>query len=277
MKTSQYELHAQIEQQHWWFLARRQIMVEIVRRIAPAKSRVVDIGCGTGANLAALARDFTCVGIDPSPVAIQLAQARFPEIRFICGSASEGLSPPCDQASVYLLMDILEHVRDDFLLLSQVLSSVRPGAHVLITVPAEPNLWSAHDVSFGHYRRYDQARFERLWSGLPVKTRLVSYYNARLYPLVKTIRTISRFRGRAAGVAGTDFRVPCPTINRALERAFTGEARRLIGLLEGRYRRGFKRGVSLIAVLERTEGTLAPFERPADVAPDLDFALGAAR
>lgn len=275
MKTSQYELHARIEQQHWWFLARRQIMAELVRRIAPAKSSVVDIGCGTGANLAALARDFTCVGIDPSPVAIQLAQQRFPNIHFVCGSTSDGLSPPCDRANVYLLMDILEHVPDDFLLLSQVLSSIRPGAHVLITVPAEQNLWSAHDVSFGHYRRYDQARFERLWTGLPVTPRLVSYYNARLYPIVKTIRTISRWRGHAAGVAGTDFRVPHPTINRALERAFTGEARRLVGMLEGRHRRGFKRGVSLIAVLERTEGTLAPFERPADVAPDPEFALGA--
>ncbi len=276
MKTTQYELHAEIEEKHWWFLARRQIMTELVRRVAPAGATIVDIGCGTGANLAALAHDYACVGIDPSPVAIQLAKERFPGIRFVCGSASESLSQPGDQAHVYLLMDILEHVPDDFLLLSQVLSAVPPGAHVLITVPAGQTLWSAHDVSFGHYRRYDRARFERLWAGLPIEPRLVSYYNARLYPLVKVMRTISRYRGRPAGMAGTDFRVPGATLNGALERAFKGEARRLIGVLEGRYRSGFKRGVSLIAVLRRTEGTITPFARPADVAADPKFALGGA-
>ena len=83
---------------------------------------------------------------------------------------------------MFLLMDVLEHVPDDFAFLSELLAASSPGAHFLITVPANPSFWSAHDESNGHYRRYEPDRLGRLWSGLPVTTRLLTYFNARLYP-----------------------------------------------------------------------------------------------
>ncbi|MGC4001909.1 MAG: hypothetical protein QM811_01660 [Pirellulales bacterium] len=60
-------------------------------------------------------------------------------------------------ADLVMLNDVLEHVRDDFLLLSRVMAELRPGAICLLTVPADMALWSPHDVAFGHYRRYDRA------------------------------------------------------------------------------------------------------------------------
>ena len=64
MKSEQYALHASIEERHWWFLARRTIMRRLVERIAPApRQAIVDLGCGTGANIAALADAHACVGV----------------------------------------------------------------------------------------------------------------------------------------------------------------------------------------------------------------------
>ena len=93
------------------------------------------------------------------------------------------------------------------------------------TVPADESLWSEHDESFGHYRRYDRARLEGVWAGLPVTTLLVSYFNSRLLPLVRLVRAWNRRRGRAAGRAGTDFWLPSPPVNALLTAIFAGRGR----------------------------------------------------
>ena len=82
MTPEQFELFAQIEHVHWWFVARRRIMKELVTRAVPSTGRgdAVDIGCGTGGNIAALADRYRCVGIDESEQAIAHARARFPGV-----------------------------------------------------------------------------------------------------------------------------------------------------------------------------------------------------
>ena len=252
MRAEQYELHADIEDSHWWFVARRRIMARLLRHVVPPSpdATIVDIGCGAGANLAELAGDYRCVGIDPSEHAIEHARRRFPGVGFVHGVAPGDLGAEIASARAVLLMDVLEHVRDDRALLADVVAAAPAGAVLLLTVPADATLWGPHDDAFGHFRRYDLQSFRRLWQGLPVGELLVSYYNSRLYRAVRTVRALGRLRGRAHGHAGTDFRTPAPPLNAALTRVFAGEADRLVGVLEKRCR-PFARGVSLIALLRR--------------------------
>jgi 2-polyprenyl-3-methyl-5-hydroxy-6-metoxy-1,4-benzoquinol methylase len=259
MQSAQFQLHAQIEQDHWWFVARREILGRIVREVLPPGQGVlvVDVGCGTGANIAALADDYRCAGIDTSDEAIHLAQRRFPRVHFLVGQAPADLGSLAAEARLFLLTDVLEHVADDFAMLSQLLAAAAPGALFLITVPADMALWSQHDVSFGHYRRYTLRQLANVWDGLPVRTRLLSYYNARLYPLVRLVRALNRRRERASGAAGTDFVRPSRPMNWLLRRIFAGEQRRLVQQLRGATAPGFTRGVSLIALLERQAGEIA--------------------
>ncbi len=278
MHSEQFQLHAAIEERHWWFTARRQIVRRIVEEVAPPGQgrTVIDVGCGTGANLGSLADGYRCIGIDTSAEAIHLATARFPQVRFLHGFAPQDLGGYFAEADVVLLMDVLEHVSDDFELLSSLLAAAKPGTHFVITVPADMSLWSEHDVSFGHYRRYNLDRFRRAWSGLPVTELLASPYNARLYPLVKTVRAWSRLRGDATGEAGTDFKLPSRPVNAVLRGLFAGESRRLAKIVRaaklGQFSRspdGFTQGVSLMAVLRREEGPLAVRRRPLDVPADI--------
>jgi SAM-dependent methyltransferase len=271
MQSEQFELHAQIEQQHWWFVARRRIMRAVVQHaVKPdGQSTIVDIGCGTGANLAELADGYRCVGIDTSAEAIELAVRRFPNVRFLCGQAPGDLGDVVEAARLYLLMDVLEHVPDDFELLSELLAAAEPGSYFLITVPAHLALWSPHDEAFGHYRRYDSQRLMAVWQGLPVSVKLCSYYNARLYPLVRSIRAVNRLLRRSSGAAGTDFNLPVPAVNQFLVRTFAGEARTLLDVLEGKRQQGYRTGVSLIALLQREAGEIKVRRRPDFIAADL--------
>jgi len=146
MRSEQLELFAEIEERHWWFVARRLIVRRIVEQVAPPTQtkRIVDIGCGTGGTLASFRNDYTCAGIDASPTAVALARARVPEAQFVCGAIHD-LPAIARDADVFLLMDVIEHVADDFEFVSQILATAKPGALLLITVPADEALWSAHD------------------------------------------------------------------------------------------------------------------------------------
>jgi hypothetical protein len=164
-------------------------------------------------------------------------------------------------------MDVMEHVPDDFVFASSLLGALKPGGHLLITVPADAALWSAHDEAFGHYRRYSRPRLERVWRDLPVTPLLVSHVMARLYPVVKGVRSWNRWRGHAAGEAGTDFTMPPGPVNAALEWLLAGESTRLVATLLNPAR-AYPSGVSLVAILRREPGTIEPVGRPADVPAD---------
>jgi SAM-dependent methyltransferase len=270
MQTPQFQLHADIEQRHWWFVGRRRIMSRLVEELLPPspESVVIDVGCGTGANIAALADRYRCVGIDSSAEAIELAQHRFPQVRFLTGLAPDDLGDLARQARLVMLMDVLEHVGDDFLMLSRLLAAASPGCYFLLTVPADESLWSEHDESFGHYRRYDAGRLEKVWAGLPVSPLLLSYFNSRLLPLIRLIRAWNRRRGHAAGRAGTDFWMPNPISNYLLEQTLAGESKKITKMLRRQQPRGYSSGASLMAVLQRKEGSITPRTKPADIAPD---------
>lgn len=262
MQTEQFQLHSRMEESHWWFTGRREILRQVVRQAlpparqdpaGPAGQSILDIGCGTGGNLAAFASEYHCTGWDPSDEALGLARRRYPSVRFLSGFLQDAIASLPQPPDLILANDVLEHVRADEALLSQLVQAIRPGGHLLITVPAGMELWSPHDVSVGHVRRYERAQLERLWEGQPVSISLISYYNARLYPVVRCVRFLTRRSGRAHGEAKTDFRMPPAPVNRLLHRFFAAEAGVLTDLMQGKRSGGFARGVSLIALLKKKE------------------------
>jgi hypothetical protein len=183
-----------------------------------------------------------------------------PQARAIrAGMAPRDVADWLARADVVMLNDVLEHVPDDQALLASIVGACPAGCQVLLTVPADMRLWSPHDEAFGHYRRYDAATLAAVWELLPVHVRMLSYFNARLYPAVRAVREINRRRGRSGGEANTDFRLPPRPTNRLLTGVFAGEGRRLKRVLH-RQARGYRRGVSLIAVLQVEQA--APRDEP---------------
>lgn len=252
MKESLYNLHEKIEKKHWWFTARREIIGGVLFRIAPPSKvkTLINVGCGTGADLSYLSQSYRCIGLDASSSAVVAAQRCAPNSQIILGSSANALPKRQEgESRVWLFLDVLEHIEDERNLFSNFACEMGSGEIAIITVPANPSLWSSHDVSFGHYRRYTVETLTNIWAKLPFEVLLLSYFNTRLYPLIWLIRNIDIKLGKTAGQEETDFQLLPSLLNTILHKIFSGEHKRMLGILDGGS--AYKYGTSLIAVLTR--------------------------
>lgn len=253
MDKKQFQLHAAIEDDHWWFVARRKIVTALLAEVLPPSPErlVVEVGMGTGGNLKALSRSYQCIGIETDPDASELARGRLSGVQVCEGDALTAHADAVQQADAILLLDVLEHIEDDAGFFKRIVGLAKPGALIFITVPACPWLWSPHDNDHHHFRRYMPDTLKSLWAGAPIKELMISFFNSRLYPLIRLARIGTRRRGKVHGEAGTDLSVPAKPVNLALERIFRGEKSRLVeALRSGSF--AYRKGVSLVAVLRRT-------------------------
>jgi len=251
MDSSVYALHAQLEDQHWWFKARRRIVMPLIDDVMQNHSEdlVVDIGCGTGGTVAALTSKYRCLGVDASELAINSARDRYPESSFECVDVTGIADSVLSETSLFLLMDVLEHIEDDHLFLSGLVDRMRPGSKILVTVPAKKSLWSQHDVTAQHVRRYEADDLLMLFADQPLELQAIKYFNSRLYPLIWLARAVGRMSGHTLGSEGTDLANPPKLLNNFLEHIFAGERHAVRAAVEkgNVVPQGY--GVSLLALL----------------------------
>ena len=94
------------------------------------------------------------------------------------------------------LLDVLEHVPDDLGSLRAIHRRLKPGGALLLTVPANPWMWSAHDAAHHHFRRYTKKQLEELFLRSGLEIELLSYFNTLLYPLIAAARIAGKLLGR---------------------------------------------------------------------------------
>lgn len=245
MDTKQFTLHAEMEDAHWWFRARREIMFALLKRyLSPDQGKLVaEIGCGTGGNLKFLQEHYRVIGVDTAPEAVSYARART-RCDILLGDFHDHLAARWHEIDALLLADVLEHIDDDTAFIGDIVSSLRPGAFLLITVPAHQFLWSNHDVVLGHRRRYSRQSLRALWNGLPVDELAFSPFNSLLFPLIAIYRLLKPAEATSTGTS--DLRMPAPWVNRFLDATFSTETAILQFM-------PLPWGVSLVALLRKQE------------------------
>jgi 2-polyprenyl-3-methyl-5-hydroxy-6-metoxy-1,4-benzoquinol methylase len=269
VRADLFAQHAALEERHWWFQGRTAIIADLVDQLAAGRpAEIVDVGCGTGALVRRLAPHHRVIGFDPSPDAVALArQLGGPGVQVERATTIDEMRPALAHARIVLLMDVLEHLRDDFFVASELVAAMAPGAMLIVTVPADPALWSSHDIAFAHYRRYTRVRLQQLWAGLPVTTRLVSPLNRRLRPLVRMVRGLHRRRWRSPA-GHSDLTLPIRPVNTLLRHIFASERIDLMQALSLGMTELPGAGVSWLTVLQREYGSCLVRTRPAGIAAD---------
>jgi len=118
MQPHTYAIMRKVEDRHWWFVGRRRIIAAFVEKICrdlqnggPGQPRILDIGCGTGANLELLSKFGEAEGVDVSTEALNFCRAR--GLKSVKQGAAENL--PYDDRSFELVtgLDVVEHLDDD--------------------------------------------------------------------------------------------------------------------------------------------------------------------
>lgn len=214
------ELHnamARVQALHWWFVARRRILADCISALSlPASADILEVGCGTGGNLAMLSRFGRLQAVEYDAEARAVAAGLG-----VCTVHAGGLPEPLpfseERFDLICLLDVLEHVDEDQESLARLRRLLKPEGRLLLTVPAYRWLWSEHDVEHHHRRRYTagQLRTRAHAAGLVVVR--LGYFNSLLFPIVAAVRLASKLT-RRAGNSG--LALPSPPLNCLLTEVF---------------------------------------------------------
>ena len=177
----------ELEEQHWWFVAMREILLAMLQGV-PTEAAILEIGCSGGPLLIALRRaGYTNArGIDISWVAVEMARQRGVESVEVMDGAN--LTYPDESFEVILASNVLEHIKDEYAALRSWLRVLKPSGRLIVFVPAYEALWSEDDEQGGHYRRYTSPSLgAALWKAGFLVTR-IAYWNLALLPPVALVR-----------------------------------------------------------------------------------------
>ena len=149
---------ARLEEGSFWFRARNEIIVWALNKYAPNFNSFLEIGCGTGYVLAGIARKFPGARLYGSEIftdGLAFALKRLPSVHLMQVDARR--IPIINEFDVVGAFDLLEHIKEDEIALSQIHKALRPSGVMLLTVPQHAWLWSAPDEYAFHKRRYAAA------------------------------------------------------------------------------------------------------------------------
>jgi len=241
MERAVFDRMAELDAHHWWYVARRDILAEVIARTVrpPRDARVLEIGCGTGHNLAMLQKFGSVEAAELDPEARALAARRLGKP--VHDGALPGLADQLGSGfDLIALLDVLEHVEDDRGALAAIHRMLKPGGALLLTVPINKWMWTAHDAAHHHHRRYTRAEVAARAREAGFAPQLLSPFNTLLFPPIAAVR----LAGKLTGKESADDAMPSATVNRLFQGIF-GLEKHLVGRLPLPF------GVSLVGVLRR--------------------------
>ncbi|MDB5677438.1 class I SAM-dependent methyltransferase [Sphingomonas bacterium] len=220
-----YDRMAEHDSTHWWYTARRDILHDYIAREAglPKDARILEIGCGTGHNLAMLAQFGSVDAIEIDPAARDIASKRLGKP---VGDAPLPALTGIERGAYDMIavLDVVEHIEDDVAALKAMKECLKPGGKILIAVPAHQWMWSAHDVVNHHHRRYSKATLKAAIDAAGLAPKKLGYFNSLLFPLAAAARVAGRMTGRD----DSDDSPPAKPLNKLFEAIFRLE-RHLVG------------------------------------------------
>ncbi|MDX2129239.1 MAG: class I SAM-dependent methyltransferase [Chloroherpetonaceae bacterium] len=242
MDESLYHEFYEVERSHWWFQARREILYTLALQFLAPKSKLLDIGCGTGYFLEKAQEAFQVWGVDASPIAVGMCQKR--GLIGVSQGSPENLSAVQGNTfDAVTFFDVIEHLDDDLGALLRAKDLLSSKGLCLITVPAYQWMWSKHDDLNHHKRRYTKPQLARVILNAGFGIKKISYFNSYLFPLAAAVRTIKKILNMQEG---NEFAIPSPFVNNSLKSIFQSE----LSVLKTSSLT-FPFGLSIIAIAEK--------------------------
>lgn len=223
MQDSAYDAMQQMQSSHWWWRGMFHLYhVALQKFLKPTSQprRVIDIGCGFGANLPVLNPIGEVVGVDVSLEALRAIPER-PRLGLVVATA-DALPFKAGTFDVVALLAVIEHVEDDQRVVAETYRIAKPGALQILLTSAFMQLWSHHDVANEHKRRYLASQLNQLLQRAGWDVRQTSYVNSVIFPGVALIRWLQRLTSQP-GHSKYDMGINIELVNKVLVRVLALE------------------------------------------------------
>lgn len=196
MQQHTYEIMNRVEDKHWWFVGRRAILESFLQGIIEKSKiqnpRILDVGCGTGANLEMLANFGAAEGVDVSDDALEFCRQKGLK-------AHKGLAeklPFADESfDIVTALDVVEHLDDDVSGLKEMNRVLKSGGRTLVFVPAFMWLWGVQDDVSNHRIRYTKRQIVERLEKAGFEIERATYANWTFFAPILAGRTLMKLTG----------------------------------------------------------------------------------
>lgn len=221
-KIDYFSQLAELESANFWFRIRNDLILAMVRRHFADAHDVLEVGCGTGFVLSALAGELTNANISGSEIysrGLEYASRRVPRANLMQMDARS--IPFRNEFDLVGAFDVLEHINEDSAVLDEIAQALKPNGGLLITVPQHMFLWSHQDVAACHVRRYVRGELEKKMERAGFRILRSTSFVTLLMPLLIASR-LGRKNADENFDPAREFRIP-GVVNRALYAALRFE------------------------------------------------------
>ena len=222
MQSHHYPILYQVEETHWWYVGRRRIIQCLVEKICKTLNepnpRILDVGCGTGANLKMLAACGRAEGVDISPQAVEFCRQR--GLDSVKLGAIEQLPYENNSFELVTALDVVEHLDDDVGGLREMRRVLRRDGRLLLFVPAFMFLWGVQDDVSNHRRRYTLPSLLKAVEEAGFSIEWASYANISFFVPVLLVRSVMRWLGLRAA---TEYGINISLMNGPFSQLFAAE------------------------------------------------------
>ena len=198
MQEHTYEIMNRVEDKHWWFVGRRAILESFLERIVESLNpnlqspKILDVGCGTGANLEMLKNFGEAEGVDVSSDALEFCRAKGLKVH---KGLAEELPFEDESFEVVTALDVVEHLDDDIAGLKEMFRVLKTDGKTLIFVPAFMWLWGVQDDISNHRIRYTKSQITNRLEQAGFKIERATYANITFFAPILIGRILMKLTG----------------------------------------------------------------------------------
>ncbi len=248
MEARQYDELKRVQETHWWFKGKREIVTDFLDRYSKKGGNLLDVGCGMGLMLDVLDNYGDSYGMDMEPVAVEYCRSRLTpnqSFRIQQGYFPDNIPFEDNYFDTIIALDVLEHIEDDEGSMCKIRDLLTTDGVLIATVPALMSMWSYNDVLNHHYRRYEfeELKDKIIRSGFKIEK--ISFYNSKLFVIAYAVRKLKNaLHIESSDVKENNGNMRDSFINKILYKIFVSEKNHL-------RKRDYKKGVSIILVARK--------------------------